>query len=42
MIKVAIIILSVCVIAAALLSIAPCILSSKISQAEERKNYKED
>ncbi len=40
MTAVAIGIVSVCIIGAALIAIAPCMVSSKISQEEEKRNGK--
>jgi len=42
MVVAAIIIVCVCVLAAALVGIMSCVLSSKISQAEESNKNKED
>ena len=42
MVVVAIVIISICAISAALFSVASCMLSSKISQEEERNKKKED
>ena len=42
MVVAAVIIVCVCVFAAALVGIMPCVLSSKISQAEESNKNKED